>query len=94
MLVSVWNAMDAAITQLAAQEWMDSYTVAVVSSPNIDKESRDNILDIWRKLIAGSWQQTVKVVRGKSTDDQPKRFTPLREVVGIIKEAFGRQIRD
>ncbi len=97
MLVNVWDAMDAAIPRISAQEWMDSYTVAVVSSPYADKKSREGILESWRKLIAGSWRKTFRS-GGKEylTDgtELVKRVMPLQDVVNTIKGAFGLGIRD
>lgn len=90
MLVSVWDAMDGAIAQVAAEEWMAQYTIAVVSSPYVEKDSREKILDVWRNLIAGEWKQTVRAAVGSGSDYR----VPLREVIESVKKAFGREIRD
>lgn len=90
MLVCVWEAMDAAIVQLTAEEWMAQYTVAVVSSPYADKDSRENIIDTWRKLISGTWQSVTRPLAA----GRPGGDIPLREVIAHVRGAFGRAIRD
>lgn len=97
--------MNAAIPRLCAQEWMDSYTIQVVANPYADKQSRENILGAWRKLIVGTWDH---VTRGTSSDerlDESRRYDtdgteiirrvglPLREIHRMILNAFGRGIK-
>lgn len=81
--------MESAIPRVSAEEWIANYTVAVVSSPYAEKDSRESILDAWRKMVAGTWNTVVRPTakRGGSS-------MPLKEVINTVKNAFGRAIRD
>lgn len=94
MLVCVWDAMDVAINQIMAEEWLAQYTVAVVSSPYADKDSRENILDGWRKMIAGTWKTITRSSTPESDKSSGGGDMPLRQVIQMVRDAFGRSIRD
>lgn len=97
MLVVVWEAMEAAIGQISAQEWMDDYTIQVVASPNIDNDARESILESWRRLISGIFtgdgKRVVKEYQKDGTEIQ-RPILPLAKVIEVLRNAFGRNIRD
>lgn len=91
--------MEASIGQIAAQEWMDSYTVQVVASPNINNDARESILESWRRLIAGVFtgdgvgKRNGKEYHKDGTEIQ-RQILPLAKVIEVLRNAFGRNIRD
>lgn len=61
MLVVVWDAMDAAIPRLQAEENLNAYNVAVVSSANAEEKSRQELLGLWREQASGAWRAIRRV---------------------------------
>jgi hypothetical protein len=55
MLVIVWEAMNAVIPRLQAEEYMAQYTVAVMSTPASDRNAvwvRQKVIDEWMDLAS------------------------------------------
>lgn len=81
--------MHSVIPELAAQHWLDEFTVLTVANPYVDRQAREDILGSWRELIAAK----VRRVKAHLQAPETRKDMPLREVARIIKEAFGRGIK-
>lgn len=95
MLVVAWDALDAAIPRIEAEENYAAYTVAVLATPHAEEESRNSILGSWRALITGGIRSLTSTNENSETA-QPKKYldTPLKHVVRRLRDAFGNAIRD
>jgi hypothetical protein len=103
MLANVWYAMNDAIPQIAAQEWLDQFTVMTVANPYVEQEARENILASWRNAIGGAFKVLTGGTSGKSTKSRQEYVDglplyrqaglPLKEVHRIVSQAFGREVK-
>jgi hypothetical protein len=90
--------MYANIPRIRAKEWMDTYIVMIAANPYVERDARENILSSWRNLISGAFRKIVRAPGVEylpdGTEVRKRRDVPLREVDRILRNAFGRAIRD
>jgi hypothetical protein len=93
MISAVWDALDAAIPRLQADERYADYLVALASSPNAGKEGH-NIANSWREMAIKGLSGFVRSTSNGVSKTGGGSQRSLKEVIEIIKANFGPTIRD